>query len=68
MTEEPQSTPSEPADQPPAVESPTEGEHLSSPDPGHPTDETEPHGGLQDNPHEHPEDIGDTEPDKQSSP
>jgi hypothetical protein len=68
MTEEPQSTPDEPAEQPPEVESPTEGDHLQSPDSGHPAGDTEPPGGLQDRPHEHPEDIGDTEPDQDTTP
>ncbi len=45
-----------------------EGEHLSSPEPGHPADETQPPGGMQEGAHEHPEDIDDTTPDKQSSP
>jgi hypothetical protein len=46
----------------------TEGEHLSSPEPGHPAGETQPPGGVPEGAHEHPEDIDDTTPDKQSSP
>ena len=74
MSEEPQAPhedqppPDEPVSQPPHVDSPTEGEHLSSPDPGHPAGETQPPGGSPSRPHEHPEDIGETTPDKQSSP
>ena len=60
--------PDEPVGQPPHVESPTEGEHLSSPDPGYPTEQTQPPGGIEESAHEHPEDIGETTPDKQSSP
>ena len=44
------------------------GEHLSSPDLGHPVGDTQPPGGIPDRPHEHPEDIDDTTPDQQSSP
>ncbi len=55
-----------PVDQP--TDSPKEGEHLESPEAGYPTKETQPHGGLPDEPHQHPEDIDDTTPDKQSSP
>jgi hypothetical protein len=61
-------SPDEPVDQPPHVESPTEGEHLSSPEPGHPAEETQPPGGVPEGAHEHPEDIGETTPDEQTSP
>jgi hypothetical protein len=60
--------PQKPVKQPPHVDSPTEGEHLTSPEPGHPAGETEPAGGVPKRAHEHPEDIGETTPDKQSSP
>jgi hypothetical protein len=46
----------------------TEGEHLSSPEPGYPAEETQPLGGVREGAHEHPEDIDDTTPDKQTSP
>ena len=46
----------------------TEGEHLSSPEPGHPAEETQPPGGVPEGAHEHPEDIGGTTPDKDTSP
>lgn len=50
-------------------DSPAEaGEHLSSPDAGYPAGQTEPEGGVPERAHEHPEDIDDTTPDKQSSP
>jgi hypothetical protein len=58
----------QPVEQPPHVDTPTEGEHLSSPEPGYPAEETDPHGGVPPGVHEHPEDIDDTTPDKQSSP
>ena len=45
-----------------------EAEHLSSPEPGHPADETQPPGGVPEGAHEHPEDLDDTTPDKQTSP
>ncbi len=68
MDENRQESQQQPVDQPPHVDSPTEGEHLSSPEPGHPVDETAPAGGVPPRAHEHPEDIGETTPDKQSSP
>ncbi len=46
----------------------TEGEHLESPEPGYPAGETQPQEGVPEGAHEHPEDIDDTTPDKQSSP
>ena len=46
----------------------TEGENLESPEPGHPVGETQPQEGVPEGAHEHPEDIDDTTPDKQSSP
>lgn len=61
-------SPDEPLGQPEHVDDQTEGEHLSSPDPGHPTDETSPEEGLEGGEHEHPEDLEDTTPDQQSSP
>jgi hypothetical protein len=46
-----------------------EGEHLSSPEPGHPADGgTQPFGDVPEGAHEHPEDLDDTTPDKQTSP
>ncbi len=45
-----------------------EGEHLSSPEPGYPAEQTQPQGGMPEGAHEHPEDIDDTTPDQQSSP
>jgi hypothetical protein len=68
MSENEPQSPQEPVGQPPHVESPTEGEHLESPEPGHPAGETEPPGGVPKRAHEHPEDIDETTPDKQSSP
>jgi ferritin-like metal-binding protein YciE len=49
--------------QPEHVDSPTEGEHLSSPERGYPARETTPYGDGIPNP-EHPERIGGTTPDK----
>jgi ferritin-like metal-binding protein YciE len=37
--------PDEPVDQPPDITTPTSAEHLQSPEPGHPVDETTPRGG-----------------------
>ena len=49
--------------QPPHVDSPTEGEHLSSPEPGYPTEQTRPYGdGIPDP--EHPESVGHTAADQ----
>jgi hypothetical protein len=45
---------------------PEEGEHLSSPEPGYPAGETEPHGDEVPSP-EHPEDIGSNPPDGDES-
>ena len=45
-----------------------EGEHLTSPEPGHPSGETQPPEGVPEGAHEHPESIDDTTPDKQTSP
>jgi len=44
------------------------GDHLASPDPGHPVGATSPEEGVPEGAHEHPEDIDETTPDKQSSP
>ncbi len=44
------------------------GDHLASPEPGYPVGDTQPPDGLPDRPHEHPEEIGETTPDQQSSP
>jgi len=60
-------SPDEPVDQPPDVSYPTEGEHLRSPAPGHPAEETGPPGGMPEGAHGHPEDIDDTTRDQQSS-
>jgi hypothetical protein len=49
-------------------EAAAEGEHLKSPEPGHPSGEIQPPEGVPEGAHEHPEDIGDTTTDKQSSP
>ena len=68
MSQQEEQSPQKPVDQPPHVDSPTEAEHLASPEPGHPADETEPAGGMPEHAREHPEDIDDTTPDKQSSP
>jgi len=45
-----------------------ETEDLKSPQPGHPVGQTQPQEGVPEGAHEHPEDIDDTTPDKQSSP
>ncbi len=68
MEENKQASQQRPVDQPPHVDTPTEGEHLASPEPGHPVGETQPPGGIPEGAHEHPEDIDETTPDKQSSP
>ena len=49
--------------QPEHVDSPVEGEHLDSPEPGHPAGETTPYGETVPEP-EHPQPIGSTTPDK----
>ncbi len=63
----PQDSKDKPADasvgQPPHVSSPTEGEHLASPEPGHPAGDVTPYGGEVPDP-EHPETIGDTKPEQ----
>ena len=67
MTEheqKPEQSRSEPVDQPEHVDTPTEGEHLSSPEPGHPAGETSPREGVPERVHEHPEDIGETPSDE----
>jgi len=38
-------------------ETPDFGERPESPDPGYPAADTDPHGGMPDQGHEHPEDI-----------
>ncbi len=50
-------SPDEPVAQPAHVETHTEGEHLESPEPGHPGGDTKPYGGKVPSP-EHPEDVG----------
>jgi ferritin-like metal-binding protein YciE len=55
--------PDEPLTQPPHVDTPTEGEHLRSPEPGHPAGETRSIGGEIPSA-EHPEKIGATAPGK----
>jgi hypothetical protein len=57
----------EPIGQPPEVETPTEGEHLSSPEAGHPAGETQPPGGVPEGAAEHPEDIGETPSDEEGA-
>jgi ferritin-like metal-binding protein YciE len=59
--------PDQPIAQPPHVETPAEGEHLASPEPGHPGAETQPVGGGVPDP-EHPERIGATTPGKDTTP
>jgi ferritin-like metal-binding protein YciE len=63
----PQDYKDKPADaslgQPPHIDTPTEGEHLASPDAGHPAGEANPYGNQVPNP-EHPEPIGPTTPDQ----
>lgn len=49
--------------QPEHVDSPVEGEHLDSPEPGHPAGETTPYGETVPEP-ERPQPIGSTTPDK----
>lgn len=44
--------------QPPHVDTPTEAEHLASPEPGHPTEQTKPYGEKAPG-SEHPEQTGD---------
>jgi ferritin-like metal-binding protein YciE len=58
----------EPVDQPPDIESPTEGERerLRSPDPGHPVEQTTPSDGEVPAP-THPEPIDDTTPEQQAT-
>jgi ferritin-like metal-binding protein YciE len=66
----PQDFKDKPADaslgQPEHVDSPVEGEHLSSPEPGYPTEETSPYGDEVPDP-EHPEPIGSTTPSRDQS-
>ncbi len=66
----PQDFKDKPADaslgQPPHVDTPTEGEHLASPEPGRPVDQTKPYGDEVPDP-EHPESIGPTTPDRDQS-
>jgi ferritin-like metal-binding protein YciE len=63
----PQDFKDKPADaslgQPEHVDSPTEGEHLSSPEPGYPSEQTEPYGKEIPDPR-HPEAIGSTAPNR----
>ena len=49
--------------QPPHLSIPSEGEHLASPEPGHPAGDTAPYGGEVPDP-EHPETIGGTQPEQ----
>jgi ferritin-like metal-binding protein YciE len=49
--------------QPEHVESPTEGEHLASPEPGYPTEDTQPYGNGAPEP-ERPQPIGSTTPER----
>lgn len=66
----PQDFKDKPADaslgQPAHVESPTEADHLRSPEPGHPTGETTPYGG-EGGEVEDPQTVGGTTPDRDSS-
>jgi ferritin-like metal-binding protein YciE len=58
--------PDKPIGQPPHIDTPSEGEHLESPEPGHPAGQTEPiEGGVPDP--EHPERIGATTPGKDTA-
>jgi ferritin-like metal-binding protein YciE len=57
--------PDKPIAQPPHVQTPAEGEHLTSPEPGHPAGETKPIGGVPEP--THPERIGATTPGKDAS-
>jgi len=59
-------SPDEPVTQPPDVSSPTEADHLQSPEPGHPAGETTPYGGDVP-PADSPEEIGSTVPDKDAT-
>lgn len=63
----PQDYKNKPADaslgQPAHVETPTEGEHLASPEPGYPAEQTKAYGEEVPSP-EHPEPIGSTIPDQ----
>lgn len=67
----PQDFKDKPADaslgQPPDVDSPTEADHLRSPEPGHPVGETTPYGASEGGDAEHPEKIGSTTPDRDSA-
>jgi ferritin-like metal-binding protein YciE len=60
-----ESDPDKPIEQPPHVQTPAEGEHLASPEPGHPAGETQPIGRGVPDP-AHPERIGATTPEKDS--
>jgi ferritin-like metal-binding protein YciE len=66
----PQDFKDKPADaslgQPEHVDSAVEGEHLSSPEPGYPTEQTRPYGDRVPDP-EHPESIGSTTPNQDQS-
>jgi ferritin-like metal-binding protein YciE len=66
----PQDFKDKPADaslgQPPHVSSPTEADHLKSPEPGHPVDETTPYGGNGGEV-EDPQTVGSTTPDRDSA-
>lgn len=53
-------------DQPPDISSPTEGEHLASPEPGHPVGDTQPYAGQVPDPR-HPEPVGPTTPGRDSA-
>jgi hypothetical protein len=67
----PQDFKDKPADaslsQPPHVDSPTEADHLESPEPGHPVGETTSYGDAETAETEHPERIGSTTPDRDSA-
>jgi ferritin-like metal-binding protein YciE len=66
----PQDFKDKPADaslgQPEHVDSAVEGEHLSSPEPGYPAEQTKPYGDAVPDP-EHPEPIGSTTPNRDQS-
>jgi ferritin-like metal-binding protein YciE len=66
----PQDFKDKPADaslgQPEHVDSPVEGEHLASPEPGYPTEDTKPYGDEVPDP-EHAEPIGSTTPNRDRS-
>jgi hypothetical protein len=65
--QEQERTPDEPVSQPEHVDTPTEGQHLAPPEPGHPAGETQPQEGVPERVHEHPEDIAETPSDEEGA-